>query len=93
MTPERHVWVFSGEGGHFPGGVFSSRERAEEWIRSRKLSGVLTAYPLDEGCFDWALRQDLVTGRARERGGDSAFVGSFSSASQDHFHYQDGQAA
>jgi hypothetical protein len=54
---------------------------------------VLTVYPLDEGCFDWALRQDLVTGRARERGDDAAFVGSFSSASQDHAHYQNGELA
>jgi hypothetical protein len=93
MIPEKHVWVFNGDGGHLPGGVFSSRARAEEWIGSRKLTGVLTAYPVDEGSFDWALRHDLVTGRARDRGHDSAFVGSFSSASQDHAHYKDGEPA
>lgn len=65
MIPEKHVWVFNGQGGQFPGGVFSSRKLAEAWIRFRWLTGVLTAYPLDEGCFDWALRQDLITGRAR----------------------------
>ena len=52
MLPERRVWIFNGVDGQFPGGVFSSRERAEEWIRARCLSGTLTAYPLDEGCFD-----------------------------------------
>ena len=90
MRPEPCVWVFNGEGGQFPGGVFSTRERAEAWVRARRLSGVLTAYPLDEGCFDWALRAGAVTGRARERGGDAAFVGSFSSAVQEHYHYEDG---
>ena len=70
---------------------FTSREEAEKWIRARRLSGVLTAYPLDEGCFDWAVRHRLVTGRARDRGHDPSFVGSFSSATQEHFHYEHGE--
>jgi hypothetical protein len=93
MTPEKHVWVFNGQGGQFPGGVFTSRDLAEAWIRSRRLTGVLTAYPLDEGCYDWALRQKLITGRARERGDEPDFVGSFSSSSQDHIHYEEGEPA
>lgn len=93
MIPEKHVWVFNGKGGPCPGGVFTSRELAEEWIRARRLTGMLTAYPLDEGCFDWALRMELITGRARGRGDDPAFVGSFSSAAQEHFHYEEGERA
>ena len=91
VIPEKHVWIFNGEGGRFPGGVFTSRSAAEAWIRARKLSGILTAYPLDEGCFEWALRNDLVTGKAKERGDDPAFVGSFSTASQEHVHYREGE--
>ncbi len=91
MIPEKHVWIFNGAEGRFPGGVFTSRSAAEDWIRRRKLSGILTAYPLDEGCFDWALRQGLVTGKAKDRGDDPRFVGSFSTASQEHFHYKDGE--
>ena len=91
MVPEKCVWIFNGDGGRFPGGVFTSRIPAEEWIARHKLAGVLTAYPVDEGCFEWALRSDLITGRARERGNDPTFVGSFSSASQEHFHYTDGK--
>jgi hypothetical protein len=93
MIPEKHVWIFNGNDGRFPGGVFTSRELAEKWISARKLSGILTAYPLDEGSFDWALRNQLVTGRAKERGDDASFVGSFSCASQDHFHYENGHPA
>lgn len=93
MTPENHVWVFTGDRGKFPGGVFTTRALAEDWIRRRKLTGVLTAYPLDEGCFDWALRTGAVSGRAQERGDDPAFVSSFSSAVQDHYHYEDGERA
>jgi hypothetical protein len=85
------VWIFNGDVGRFAGGVFGSRERAEDWIRERRLSGVLTAYPLDEGCFDWARRNKLITGRAKERGDDPDFVGSFTTASQEHYHYKDGR--
>ena len=91
MLPERHVWIFNGVGGQFPGGAFTSRELAEQWIRARRLSGTLTAYPLDEDCFDWALRVGAITGRARTRGNEPVFVGSFSSAVQEHYHYEDGQ--
>jgi hypothetical protein len=91
MLQEKYVWVFNGAGGRFPGGIFTSRELAEEWIRARRLTGVLTKYPLDEGCFDWAVRNDLISRRAREHGGEAAFVGSFSSASQEHIHYEDGE--
>ena len=93
MTPDPCVWVFHGAGRQVSGGVFSSRERAEAWIQARRLTGVLTAYPLDEGCFDWALRVGAVTGRARERGDDPAFVGGFASAVQEHYHYEDGAPA
>ena len=93
MRPEPHVWIFVGDGGAHPGGAFSTRERAESWIAARRLSGVLTAYPLDEGAFDWAHRTGAVTGRARDRGDDPVFVGNFVTAVQDHYHYEHGRPA
>ena len=91
MLPEKHVWIFIEEHGGAPGGVFSSRQLAEQWIRANRLSGTLSAYPLDEGCFDWALRNELVTGTAKTRGNDPVFIGSFTSASQEHYHYEHGE--
>ena len=93
MLPDRPVWIFVSTGAQFPGGVFTSRARAEAWISERRLDGVLTAYPLDEGAFDWALRAGAVTGRARERGNEPEFVGGFTSAVQEHYHYEDGRPA
>lgn len=93
MIPENAVWIFHGEGGRFAGGVFSTKEAAEAWIGSRNVSGVLTAYPLDQWCFDWAVSKDLVTGKARDRGEDTEFVGSFTSAAQEHFQYKNGAEA
>jgi hypothetical protein len=85
--------AFHGDGGRFAGGAFSRRETAEAWIRERRLSGVLTAYPLDQGCFDWAISKNLVSGKALDRGEDSVFVGSFTTGSQEHFHYENGAEA
>jgi hypothetical protein len=90
MLPERHVWIFVGEDARFPAGAFDSVDKARAWIAANSLSGVLTAYPLDEGVYDWAMRLGLVTGRALERRGDARFVGSFSTAVQDHFHFTNG---
>ena len=39
------VWVFQGPRAQFASGVFSSQERAEEWIALHRLSGLLTRYP------------------------------------------------
>ena len=93
--PEPHVWVFNG-GRQFPGGIFSTTERAESWIKQHLLSGVLTAYPVDEGCFDWAVRvgaTNLSVDHLATRGQDPNFIGGFSTASQEHFHYENGQRA
>ena len=90
MIPERHIWVFVGKRGAFPSGVFSSLDHARDWITKNSLTGTLTAYPIDEGVFDWALRTGAATGRARERGADPEFVASFSSAVLEHFHFENG---
>jgi hypothetical protein len=87
------VWVFTGSGGdsgtHFPGGVFTTQEKAEEWISAHHLTGVLTEYPLDVGVYDWAVQQGLF----KPKGDDQRtpeFIGRFSSAGQQHHHYEGG---
>ena len=89
--PEKHVWIFARDARSAPGGVFTTREAAELSIREHHLTGVLTAFPLAEGDYDLPMRLQLVTGRAKERGGETAFVASFSSAAQEHHHYTDGE--
>ena len=95
MIPESHVWVFNG-GRQFPGGVFTSVEKAEAWIERHGLSGVLTAYPVDEGCFGWAIRTGM-TGLKPEKlevkRHDREFIAGFSTACQEHFHYLEGKRA
>lgn len=82
-------WVFNGNGGAFPSGVFLSREAAHEWIQKNQLSGVLTGYPTDQGVYDWAVAKGAFKPK-KPAHTTSAFIGSFSDASQPHYHYVDG---
>lgn len=83
------VWVFNG-GGDFPAGVFTSRDRAEAWVTQHRLSGVLTLYPLDVGVYEWAIKGGMFTPKRPDQAGPR-FIGGFSSASQEHYHYTDGK--
>jgi purine nucleoside permease len=82
------VWVFNGGGG-FPSGVFTTRELAEQWIERNHLTGTLTAYPLDMGVYDWT----VASGYFRPKRDDQKtphFIARFSSAAQEHYHYENG---
>lgn len=87
MLPDSPVWIFNGAGGRFPSGAFRTLAAAEVWIRRHALTGVLTAYPLDQGVHEWAVEQGIF--RA-DKVLDAAAIGRFSSASQEHHHYEDG---
>lgn len=85
----RTVWVFVADGGRFPGAVFDNRELADEWILRHRLTGVLTEYPLNIGAYDWAIERGFFLPKKEEHN-TAEFIGRFSSASQEHFHYEDG---
>jgi len=82
------VWIFNGEGSRFPGGAFL--DKAEAWIRVNKLTGMLTLYPLNEGAYDWAVRNNFFTPQ-NEKEKSPGFMGSFTSAGQEHYHYLNGE--
>ena|SRR5258706_5424645 len=84
------VWIFMQAGARFPGGAFTSRKSAEAWISTHKLTGVLTAYPVDTGAFDWAVAQGFFT-PSNPNHRSSSFVGGFTSARMEHAHFEDGQ--
>jgi hypothetical protein len=74
----------------FPSGVFIQRSVAEAWIGQYKLTGTLTAYPLDIGVYQWAVERGYFKPK---KAGDTtaAFIENFSSASQEHYHYENGK--
>jgi hypothetical protein len=83
------VWVFNGDDGRFAGGVFTSREKAEAWIAANKLDGVLTLYPLDTGVYEWAIAKGKFTPK-QQKHSLPKFIGSFTTASMAHHHYEQG---
>jgi len=81
------VWLFNAPQAQFAGAVFSNVESATAWIAKYRLTGVLTAYPVDEGVYDWATDKGVFPA---SKPVDSRFVGSFTSAYQEHYHFVDG---
>ena len=66
--------------------VFSTRETAEAWIDEHSLAGMLTKYPIDIPVYDHVISMKLLTTKKdHEKTGD--FIGRFSSAAQEHYHY------
>jgi hypothetical protein len=66
------------------------RDLAEDWIAQNRLSGVLTLYPVDVGVYEWAIERGLFTPK-KEHESEPKFIGSFTTASQEHYHYEDGR--
>ena len=86
---DKTVWVFSGAGSRFASGVFADKETACIWISKHKLSGLLTRYPLGEGVYDWAVAEKLFN-PSKPHETTPAFIQSFTSASQEHYHFEEG---
>ena len=84
------VWVFMGDGASHPCAVFSSRESAENWISQQLVTGVLTAYVLNKSVYDWAIEHEYFMPK-REDQLSPNFVGKFSSAYAEHYHYDGGE--
>ena len=93
MKPENNIWIFVGEGGRFPSSAFTDFESAEAWILQNSLSGLLSAMPLNQGVFDWALENDALNMKSEtleRKRTDPEFIGTFTTASLKHYHYEDG---
>ncbi|MEL6610719.1 MAG: hypothetical protein AAFQ53_01385 [Bacteroidota bacterium] len=91
MLPDPHVWVFNAARATFPGGVFTTRARAEAWIAKHQLSGTLTAYPIDMSVMDWGYEVGaFAPGKFDNKMDNARFVGGFSSGVQEHYHYENG---
>jgi len=89
----KSVWVFNKNNANFSGGVFSELDLAENWIKENSLTGNLTKYPLDQGVFDWAVKNDMHSikpEKLAEKSKQPNFIGGFTTASQEHYHYENG---
>src|SRR4030095_609954 len=84
------VWVFNGNHNYFPSAVFTQKRLAEDWIRTNQLEGTLTAYPLNISVYDWPIQKGFFSPK-KEQHTSPVFVANFSSASQEHDHFENGE--
>lgn len=90
--PDNRIWVFQGSGSRSVSACFSSKENAERWIRQHALSGLLTAYPIDQPVYDWAVQSQIIRPTKDEQQ-TAQFIQNFSSAHLEHYHYEAGKEA
>jgi hypothetical protein len=89
FPPSKRSWIFVGEGATLPSGVFSMKQLAHDWIAQHGLSGLLTAYPIDDGLIEWATEKGFF--KPKDPSHSSAkFVQRFTSAYLEHYHYENG---
>ena len=96
MPAPRLLWIFYSSGARLAGGAFEDIAMADYWIAKHKLTGVLMAYPIDEGCFDWELRRTMIGSQSeklRAKMCDPAFVGGFVSTAQARIEFENGKRA
>ncbi len=85
-----YIWLFhTPNNSKFCGGVFTLFSNAKIWIEKHKLTGVLTKYPIDVGVYDWAINEKVFSVK-KDKHSSPEFIGGFTTASQEHFHFEDG---
>jgi hypothetical protein len=89
-SPPTTVWVFHGDAARFASGVFASREQGLAWVAQHQLTGILSQYPLGEGCYDWALTRDRFRPTKAHHGSPGHIAGF--SPGLAHVHVADGTA-
>ena len=86
------VWIFHGEGAAFASGVFTSKEDGLRWAAHHGVSGLLTAYPVGDGCYDIAVRDGHFR-PSKPHHGRPSHVAGFSPGWTPHVHIHEGAPA
>ena len=58
--------------------------------KKNRLSGVLTEYQLDESPYDWAITNNFFEVK-RAQQAQAGFIQKFTSGSQEHYHFENGE--
>jgi hypothetical protein len=82
------VWVFHGTAAQYASGVFNSEEAGLAWVARHRLTGILSEYPLGEGCFDVAVREGRFQ-PSKPHHGSPEHIAGFSPGLR-HVHLVDG---
>jgi hypothetical protein len=84
------VWVFHGDGATFSSAVFTKYSFAESWIKKHGLTGLLTEYPLNKGAYDWCIEMNHFIPK-KPLHHESKFIARFTSATQEHSRFENGE--
>lgn len=89
MAEIKEVWIFNGVNAKCPSVVFLTEEEAFTWVKTKELTGVLTRYPVGISVYEWAIASGNFNVKSKN---DSTpeFIGNFSSAAQEHMHFENG---
>lgn len=87
--PEQTVWIFHGEGARFASAVFTNEADALAWAQRHCVSGIVTEYPVGDGCYDIAVRRGSFN-PSKPHHGTPAHVAGFSPGFTHHIHVTDG---
>ena len=83
------IWIFHGDGATLATAVFTTKEDADKWISKNFVSGVLTCMPINEGIYDWAIKQQYFEPQ-KDHQKSGAFIQKFTSGYLEHYHYVNG---
>ena len=92
MLQIMQVWIFNGEQSYLPSAVFLNLELAEKWVKENRVSGILTAYPINTSVYEWAIEKGVFHPKHPYQKLPE-FIQRFTSASLEHYHYKDGEPA
>ena len=83
------IYIFNAEHSAFASAVFTSKQLAESWILKHHVCGVLTEYPVNMGCYDWAIEKGHFQAKSPiDR--SPVFIAKFLSAYQKNWRYKHG---
>lgn len=90
-TGRARVWIFHGDGAPFASAVFHNKTTALTWIAHHHVTGILSQYPLGDGCYDIAVAEGRFT-PTKPHHGNPQHIARFSPGAE-HIHVRGGHIA
>jgi hypothetical protein len=83
------VWIFHGERARFAAGVLRNEQDGLAWARRHAVSGILTEYPVGDGCYEIAIEGNHFH-PSKPHHGSTEHVAAFSPGWTRHVQLLDG---
>ncbi len=82
------IWVL--QRGKFPFAVFDDKDKAIAYIEEKKVTGIMTGYPINDSTLSWAVENELFMMK-KEVQKEVWFEENFTSIHQPHYHFENGK--